>query len=158
MTHRCGRGAGAIVALLVVITWSAPACVPGLTSPARDAGDYREKAASTAGAAASAVSTVELLVGAAVRDDAFGPYLSVAAGDAERDLDAASSTFGAILPPGEASVLLREELGPLLDAAQSHVAAARIAIRRGEPDDLPQIRRDLRADADALEAFEERTS
>ncbi len=160
MRHETGRGGARVLVLATVATalWIPTACVPGMTSPTRDAGDYREKASSTAGAAASAVATVELLAGAAIRDDAFGPYLSVAAGDAERDLDAVSSTFGSILPPGEASILLRDELEPVLDRAAMHVADARIAIRRGEPDDLPRIRRELRADVAELQAMEERTS
>ena len=146
MRHETGRGGARILLLATVAAalWIPTGCVPDMTSPARDAGDYREKASSTAGAA--------------IRDDAFGPYLSVAVGDAERDLDAVSSTFGSILPPGEASILLRDELEPVLDRAATHVADARIAIRRGEPDDLPRIRRELRADVAELQALEERTS
>ena len=69
-----------------------------------------------------------------------------------------SSTFGAILPPGRASIRFRDEAEPLLDRAASDVADARIAIRRGEPADLPEIRRALRADLAALQDLEERTS
>lgn len=134
------------------------ACVPGLTSPARDAGDFREKAATTAGAAASTVATAALLTGSADADDAFGPYLSVSIGDAERDLDAVSSTFAAILPPDAESTAIRGRLMSLLDDSADQVSAARIAIRHGDAGPLPALQRRLTRSADALDAFERKVS
>ena len=145
-------------AVTVAVSLLCGACVPGMTSPARDAGDYREKASTTAGAAASAVATVELLVAAARHDDATAAYLSVAVGDAERDLDATASTFGGILPPGPSSIRQRDEVVAVLDRAADDVADARIAIRRGDPRGLSDVQRALRRDIAALQDLEERTS
>ncbi len=152
------RGAAWRAALAVAVAAVLGGCVPNLTSPARTDGAYREKAARTAGAGASSAATSELLATAAIDDGAFGPYLSVAIGDAERDLDDVSGTFSSILPPTRRSQDLRDRLVTVLDRTADDVAEARIAIRHGERAPLHDVRGRLQDDADQLSAFEEQLS
>ncbi|MCZ2525291.1 hypothetical protein [Streptomyces sp. HB2AG] len=151
MTVR-GRRAAAVAALLVLV----PAA--GCAGPSRTGEDYRNKAASTAGAAASAVNTALIGVRAAGDGRVTGPYVSVLLGDAETDLLAVQQTFESRQPPDEASDAVRERLGKALGKAADALAAVRIAARRGEVRELPETGRDLSAAAERLERLEEEMS
>ncbi|MFC8269488.1 hypothetical protein ACFUIZ_27785 [Streptomyces cinereoruber] len=141
-----------------VMALVAVAAVAGCAGPSRTDEDYRRKAANTAEAAASAVSTARLAVEAAGRSRLTGPYVSVLLGEAETDLLAAQGTFESRQPPGETADTVRERLGPLLDEAADALAEVRIRARRGEVRELAEHTEDLREAAERLEGFEEEMS
>ncbi len=143
--------AGALA--LVVVT-----AVAGCAGSSRSDEDYRHKAANTAEAAASAVSTARLAVEAAGKGRLTGPYVSVLLGEAETDLLAAQGTFESRQPPGETADAVRERLGTLLDDAADALAEVRIGARRGEVREPAEHTGDLREAAGRLEDFEEEMS
>lgn len=149
-----GRRPGALGAVTLVVV----AAVAGCAGSSRSDEDYRHKAANTAEAAASAVSTARLAVEAAGKGRLTGPYVSVLLGEAETDLLAAQGTFESRQPPGEAADTVRERLGTLLDDAADALAEVRVGARRGEVRELAEHTGELRGAAERLEGFEEEMS
>jgi hypothetical protein len=143
------------VALVIAVLASAPACTPHPVGPARTFGKYEGKAVTTAESALSRVQTVRLAAETGGAGDAFGPYLSVLISEQEDALSGLQGTFGSIQPPDERSDEVRAELNGLLGDAVDHVADVRIAVRRGELDELPDVAAPLATDAIALERFAE---
>jgi hypothetical protein len=141
----------AVVALAGVVLGGV-ACVQPV-GPARTAEDYELKAKDTAETVLSSVRTASLAVDVAERDRAFPPYVSVVLSDAEDDAGGAVSTFDSIQPPGRSSDRLRDQLGDLLDRAESALSAARIAARRIDDDALAAQAAPLDEVATDLEAF-----
>jgi hypothetical protein len=126
-----------------------------IVGPARTFRDYELKASSTASSALSAVRTARLVMRLGRDDDAFAPYLSVIASDAEDDASAASGTFDGIQPPDARADALGRRLRDLLDPANAAVRDVRIRARRtelGTPD--PALERRLRRAAADLDRFE----
>jgi hypothetical protein len=88
-------------------------------------------------------------------DDAFAPYLSVNASEAEDDATSAAGTFDGIQPPDRRAQALGDRLRDLLDPATAAVREVRIRARRtelGTPD--PTLERRLARSARALDRFE----
>ena len=129
------------------------ACVSHPVGPARTAGKYEGKAVSTAESALSNVQSVRLATRAGSDGHAFGPYLSITVSEQEDALSGVEGTFGSIQPPDSRSDDLRDELLSLLSDASDHVGVVRIAVRRGQLDDLARVADPLGADAEALSAF-----
>ena len=141
--------AGRLVAITVLT-----ACTQ-IVGPARTFRDYELKASSTASSALSAVRTAQLVTQLGRDDDAFAPYLSVNASEAERDAADASGTFDGIQPPDARAGALGDRLRALLDPANAAVRDVRIRARRtelGTPD--PELERRLARSARALDRFE----
>jgi len=137
---------GAAVVLLV-------GCTTHRVGPARTYDDFERKARTTAEDSLSAVETVRLLAEVSASGDAFGPYLSVSVSEQEDTLAGIEGDFASIQPPGPRSDALRDELTPILDAASTHVADVRVAIRRGNLRAADSVAAPLSADADALRTF-----
>lgn len=122
-----------LAALLVPLL--ATACV----SPSRTDRDYELKAGSSAKAVASSVATALLAVDAATHKKAFGPYLSVVLGGCEEDASSVQSQFDSVQPPSKAADDVRDALDEQLQDATDTLADLRIAVRRGELDQLATI-------------------
>jgi hypothetical protein len=128
----------------------------GCVSPAPDEASYSDKAAMTAGAAASEVSTVRLTTQLLLADRLQRNYGDVTISASEDALSSVSQTFSVVQPPDKTSDQVRAELEQLLGDAADAVAAARIANRR---DDHPAMRKaaaDLGKSATQLQAAEKR--
>src|SRR5215212_78869 len=102
------------------------------TGPVRSANVYESKAGETAEAVASAVETAGLAVDAAGEGKAPGRYLTQVLVEAEEDAGSAQGVFDGIQPPD-----------------------LRIAARRGELAELPELAAPLTEVADQLHAFAE---
>jgi hypothetical protein len=142
-----------MLALVAIAVVTSAACTPHPVGPARSFAKFEGKATTTAESALSRVQTVRLAADTGGDGDAFGPYLSVLISDQEDALSGLQGTFGSIQPPDEPSDALRTELNGLLGDALDHVAAVRIAARRGQLDQLPAVAAPLANDALGLERF-----
>src|SRR3954447_7462883 len=137
-------------ALLIVLLGG---CSPHPVGPARTFGKYQGKAVTTAESALSSVETVRLAAQLGHRGRAPGPFLSVLVSEQEDALTGTRATFASIQPPGAHADMLRQQLSELLDSSVRHVAAVRIAIRRGQTGRLSTVAGPLRDDGAALSAF-----
>lgn len=137
-----------VAALLTLLT------LLGCVGASRTAGDYTEKAANTAEAARSAVATAHLLAGAAGEGKTPGRYTGRALSDVEGDLDSLATQFGAVQPPTGDASRLRHRLTSLLADCRAALAELRIAARRGELSELPELARPLPGLVDRLRVIE----
>jgi hypothetical protein len=153
---RHGRwSAVAATAVTGVLVMTLAGCARNQVGSARNAGIYASKATMTAESALSAVSTVQMVAQAASDDRLFRPFAAVAVGQQEDAITEIAQTFRSIQPPDDESLALRDELGPMLDAARDHIAAVRITVRRGDLADAAEVAAPLAVDAAQLEAFAE---
>lgn len=129
----------------------------GCVGPSRTHSDYTEKAANTAEAARSAVETSRLVVEAAERGSAYGPYTGRTLSDMEGSLGSIATGFASVQPPGTKADRLRRELVALLDEARSTVSRLRIAARRGDRRTLSETARALPRLSRRLAAYERLT-
>jgi hypothetical protein len=139
-----------VVALALVVALS------GCVSPSRTDRDFELKAGNTAKAVASAVASVLLGADAASKHKATGPYLSVLIGSAEKDDLSVQSTFDSVQPPSSTADDLRGTVDDLLSSATTGLQNMRIAVRRGELDQLPDLADALRKTLDELRYFADR--
>ena len=127
----------------LVIALALGGCVAHPVGPARTFGKYEGKARTTAISALSEVQTAKLVAETISRGNAFGPYTA-------QVLGGLAGTFGSIQPPSTRADDVRDDLETIIGDAEDHVAALRIAVRRGEHE---LDTSDLDGDVDALEAF-----
>jgi hypothetical protein len=125
------------------------------TGPVRSAEVYASKAGATAAAVASAVETAGLAVDAAGEDKAPGRYLTQVLVEAEEDAGSAQGVFDGIQPPDRRADELRDRLDELLTEATGTLAELRIAARRGELAELPELAAPLTEVAGQLHTFAE---
>jgi hypothetical protein len=125
------------------------------TGPVRSANVYESKAGETAEAVASAVETAGLAVDAAGEGKAPGRYLTQVLVEAEEDAGSAQGVFDGIQPPDRQADELRDRLDELLTEATGTLADLRIAARRGELAELPELAAPLTKVAGQLHAFAE---
>ena len=125
------------------------------TGPVRSANVYESKAGETAAAVASAVETARLAVDAAREGKAHGRYLTQVLVEAEEDAGSAEGVFDGIQPPHRQADELRDRLDELLTEATGTLAELRIAARRGELAELPELAAPLTEVAGRLHAFAE---
>ncbi|MCU1365108.1 MAG: hypothetical protein JWL72_2002 [Ilumatobacteraceae bacterium] len=137
----------------MVVALALSACTRHQVGPARTFDDYERKSRTTAEDALSSVETVQLLATTAAQGDAFGPYTNVSISEQEDSLADVVGDYGSIQPPDAHADELRAQLDALLSSATDHVAAVRIAARRGTLAGLDQVAAPLAADSDALNAF-----
>jgi hypothetical protein len=140
------------VGVLLVLGLAA-ACTPHPVGPARTFDDYERKAGTTAESALSAVQTVRLTAETASAGDAFGPYSSIVISDQEDAIAGVQGTFGSIQPPNTDADALRDELDQILGDALTHVTEVRIAVRRGQLEQLADVAAPLAGDVESLERF-----
>ena len=144
---RCRRGLLGVGLGLVVLV------AAGCTGPVRSDGVYAAKAATTAGAAGSAVETAQLAVQEAVDGKLFGRSLAQTLAEAASDAGAVQATFDAIQPPDRRADTLRGQLDGLLIRAVSALDDLRTAARRGDIAALPKLAAPLPALAEELQRF-----
>jgi hypothetical protein len=125
------------------------------TGPVRSANVYESKAGETAEAVASAVETARLAVDAAREGKAHGRYLNQVMVEAEEYAGSAQGVFDGIQPPDRQADELRDRLDELLTEATGTLAELRIAARRGELTELPELAAPLTEVAEGLHAFAE---
>ena len=143
------------VVLLVLTGALLVGCTSHPVGPARTEAKYEGKARTSAESARSAVETSILAVRAFADGDAIGTYAGAVLSDQEEALSGVQGTFASIQPPSTQADALRDELDELMAQALSNVAAARIAVRRGDGDAARDLLGALREDADGLAAFVE---
>jgi hypothetical protein len=128
-------------------------CVSHPVGPARTYETYEDKAATTAEAALSAVSTTILAAQIGTEGKAWGPYLSVLISEQEDQIAGVQGTFASIQPPDARSDALRQQLDDILQPAVDHVTQVRLVVRRGRLDDLADVAQPLDSDRLNLRAF-----
>lgn len=128
----------------------------GCVSPARSDRDYQLKAGNSAKSVVSSLATAVLGAKAGGEHKATEAYLSVLIGGAEKDALSVQGTFDSYQPPSKEADSLRDELDTLLNDATSGLAALRIAVRRGELDQLPVLAGSLQTTLDQLQALADR--
>jgi hypothetical protein len=144
---------------VLVVAFGAAGLVASCTQvvgPARTARDYELKATNTVESVRSSVETARLVVRLGRDGDAFAPYLSVLASEAEDAASAAHGTFSGIQPPDRRADALRRGVGDLLDRADAALGDVRIRARRTQLGraDAPLAARLARIARD-LERFEQ---
>jgi hypothetical protein len=140
----------AVAAALILVT---AGCVPHPVGPARTYETYEDKAATTAEAALSAVSTTILAAQVGTDGKAWGPYLSILVSEQEDAIVGVQGTFASVQPPDARSDALRQQLNGILQPAIDHVTSVRILVRRGRLDDLAPAAAPLDDDQRQLQAF-----
>jgi (p)ppGpp synthase/HD superfamily hydrolase len=141
------RGAAA----LVLAAAAATGCIAHPVGPARTLEKYKGKAVTTAKSALAAVETTRLAAETAKKS--FGPYVGQVVSDAEEAVTRVQGTFSSIQPPNHQADDLADQLNGILNDASNHIAAVRIAARRGELDDLKSTAAPLSDDAARLRQF-----
>jgi hypothetical protein len=124
-------------------------------SPSRTDRDFELKAGNSAKAVAASVATALLGVEAATKGKAFGPYLSVLLGGAEKDASSVQSQFDSVQPPSDRADDVRDRLDEQLSAALDVLEELRITVRRGELDQLAEVAEPLHETLAALRAMAE---
>ncbi len=140
-------------AVLAAVALLTAGCVSHPVGPARTFETYEDKAATTAEAALSAVSTTMLAARVGTDGKAWGPYLSVLVSEQEDDIVGVQGTFASVQPPDARSDALRDQLDAILQPAVDHVTQVRITVRRGRLDDLASVAQPLDDDQRQLKAF-----
>jgi hypothetical protein len=139
--------------MLMAAVLAMTGCVSHPVGPARTYETYEDKAATTAEAALSAISTTMIAAKAGAEAKAWGPYLSILVSEQEDELAGVQGTFASIQPPDERSDALRVQLDALLQTALDHVTDVRVSVRRGRLDELEHIAAPLGDDQLQLRAF-----
>jgi len=140
-------------AAVLLVLALATGCVSHPVGPARTFESYEDKAATTAEAALSAVSTTILAAQVGTDGDAWGPYLSILVSEQEDEIVGVQGTFASVQPPDARSDALRTQLDDILQPAVDHVTDVRLTVRRGRLDDLTVVAQPLEADRVQLRAF-----
>jgi hypothetical protein len=138
---------GAMGALVLLLPLTLAACAPGTP----DADSWHQDAERATGDAASAVSTMALVI--EERERIPANYLQVAAVDSEEAADTAAQSLSTVQPPDS----LRdrhEEVTAALDEAAGLVAEARIAVVRHDTASYDALRTELGDVADQLSGLE----
>ncbi|HUP87453.1 MAG TPA: hypothetical protein VM143_17510 [Acidimicrobiales bacterium] len=142
----------AAACLWAATTLTTSACTAPVPT-ARSGADYDRKAAHTAEEVRSAVETARVALRADGDGRVFSRTLDVLVTEAEGDAGGAAKTFLAIDPKGPHADDTRHELASLLGDATATLADVRIAVRRGDAEELHSATTVLAKIADALEAF-----
>jgi hypothetical protein len=128
-------------------------CVSHPVGSARTFETYEDKAATTAEAALSAVSTTMLAAQTGTAGKAWGTYLSVLVSEQEDEIAGVQGTFASVQPPDSRADALRRQLDDILGPAVAHVTDVRISVRRGRLSALAAVAAPLAGDQTRLRAF-----
>lgn len=109
----------------------------GCAAPTRGLADYQRMAANTAEAVLSQVQTAAFTGHLVIAKRLPLPYASSTVSNAEDAASAVQETFASRQPPtGHAADALRDEMDAAIQDATSAISDMRIAIRRGDLDDV----------------------
>lgn len=129
--------------LVAVAVLAAAATTSACAGSSRSDDDFRHKAANTAESMQGLIGTVQVAVSAAARDRVPGPYLSVTLAEADDDASSVADQFDSRQPPSADADALRDRLDRLLQQTVSVLDDLRIAVRRGDIDELASIAKPL---------------
>lgn len=127
----------------------------GCAGPTLGADVYEGKAVASAKTLRSDVESVRVIVETVRRDRMFPHFADVVITDVESDLGGVDSAFMSRQPPTEASDLLREQVGTMLQQVSDAVEDVRIAIRRGDLAAMSKAAEPLPELSERLDAFAE---
>lgn len=126
----------------------------GCVAPAFSVGAYEGKAAATADDAVSAIESAILTATVAADGKAFGPYVMVEMREAEDAASWSQQAFDSMQPPDDPKAdQLKSQLDDMLTQAVSIIEDLRIAARRGQLQQLPQIAKPLEDLSKKLDDF-----
>ncbi|HEX5428706.1 MAG TPA: hypothetical protein VFX00_10300 [Pedococcus sp.] len=134
---------------LVVV--AAVTALGGCVVPARDDAAYRTDAAQALQSATSETRTAELVLQHWLSGSVTRAYADTVVTDSEKALGPIQTSFGGVDPPNRGADPLREDVTGQLSDAESALAEARIALRRGDAPAVQQVVTDLTKVADQLE-------
>jgi hypothetical protein len=150
-----GRWWAFVLVSLLAVCWGVFGYL--LTKPT-DHHDYRKAAVQAAQSAYNAVGTVRLTGEAELDGRLFPPYVTTMLDDARQALAGAAKEFTAEAPPDDATTRMRDQLAPLLTAANARIGDAQSATEDNDDqalrealDELAQLAEQL---SDFLEAYQ----
>lgn len=123
----------------------------GCVVPPRDDAAYRTDAAQALQSATSETRTAELVLEHWLSGDATQAYADTVVTDSEKALGPIQTSFGGVDPPERGADPLREDVTGQLSDAESALAEARIALRRGDAPAVHKVVADLAKIGDQLE-------
>jgi hypothetical protein len=132
------RRTGALTAVL-----SAALLTGGCVVPAWNDAAYRDDALKAAQSASGETETARITVRGWLDGRVQDPYADVVVTDAESAMDPIQASFGGVDPPSPSANQLRDTITQALGDAQDAVAAARIALRRGDRAKVAKAASDL---------------
>lgn len=115
----------------------------GCVVPARDQAAYRTDAQQALQSATSETRTAELALQHWLAGDVTEAYADTVVTDSEKALGPIQTSFGGVDPPDRRADPLREDVTGQLSDAESALADARIALRRGDQPAVRQLLTEL---------------
>jgi hypothetical protein len=144
------RGWAILLLVLLVAAWGGAGYL--MTKPT-DYHDYRVAAVQSAQSAYNSVATVSVTGAAKLDGRVFAPYLSTVLDNARKALAGAAKQFTDQAPPDAATAAIRDQLGPLLLAANSTVGDVERAAADRDDQAMRQALRSLDPVSDDLSKF-----
>ncbi|MFL6239083.1 MAG: hypothetical protein ACJ735_06285 [Actinomycetes bacterium] len=146
------RGAGLIPALgLVAVVIGLSACA----GPSRTNDDFRHKVANTAESLDSDVQTGTLTAQLVLSHRVQMPYAATTVSEVEDDATAAQNTLDSRQPPSSDADDLKDKADPVFQQAVSNIADLRVALRRSNISDLPDLITQLQQSDHDLQPLEQ---
>ena len=136
---------------LVVVMVLSSAAVSGCSGTTQEAEERDTKAVAQSLSDANSAAQAALLAVQTPRENITSPYRRQVVADAEEGFDSAVSTFEARQPPDTASSnALDDRSRALLDRTGSDLRALRIAVERGDQDQITDARDALATSVEQL--------
>jgi hypothetical protein len=120
---------GFVIVVLLVLCWGG---IGYLMTKPTDHHDYRKAAVQAAESAYDSVGTVRITVEASLDGRTFPTYVTSMMDDAREALAGAAKQFTAKAPPDEVTTKMRDQLGPLLVAANAQLGEVEQAVDDGD--------------------------
>lgn len=127
------------------------AVLSGCVAPSPNSGAYQQNADAALASAVSEARTGVQVLKARVADRATTAYADAVITENESAMGPIEDSFGSPDPPDGRADALREQVLTLLADASDACAAARIAVRRGDPDGMRNAAIELTDVADRME-------
>lgn len=132
------------------MTWGRPVAVAiavlalsGCITPALDSGAFEQNAKSALESAASETSTAQIALDVFASGNSTNAYADTVVTDSENAMGGIQTSFGVVDPPSPTQDHLRDQVLTLLGDAEDALSHARIAIRRSDPSNLTEARKEL---------------
>jgi hypothetical protein len=125
----------------------------GCDAPSPDAGAYLQNADSALSSAVSEARTAAVVLANSLSDNTTTSYANTAITDSESAIGPIEDSFGNVDPPDARSDELRDQVMSMLGDTADACASARIAVRRGDREEMRATAAALRTLADRMERF-----
>lgn len=135
--------------------WLLSALLVGCVAPAPDSGAYLENADSALSSAVSELRTAAQVLRNSLSDNTTTAYANTVVTASESAIGPVEDSFGNVDPPDPPADELRDKVMTMLGDASDACATARIAVRRGDRDQIRASASELSALADRMEQFRE---